>query len=281
MITMSNSEYIYFLNCVYREFGLNLSSYEQKFLKRRLGQRLAANNCDSYEKYLNIIVNDPSEKKNLLNEIGINVTEFFRDTSMWKVLADRVIPEVLHPGRINSESVFNFWSSACNTGEEPYSLAILIKEFLKSKMQMNKISILATDINQRVIQKAQETRYIADRIKNVGPNILSKYFTSLGVADVNGIPEEQYQLNGDTRGMVEFKECDILNNFHHRNMDIILCRNVLIYFTKKAQADLLSRFHESLKPQGFLVLGKCETLCEEVSTMFKSTDNVERVYQKF
>ena len=277
---MSNSEYIYFLNCVYQEFGLNLSSYEEAFLKRRIEQRLNFYKCDSYERYLNIIINDLNERTELLNVIGINVTEFFRDPGMWKVLANSVIPEVLEKNKMTSEPVFNFWSSACNTGEEPYSLAILIKEFINNESHINKISVLATDIKKSVIEKAQEKCFVADRIKNVGPNILSKYFASLGRVDSGDILEEQYQLNENIGQMIEFQEVDLLGDFNIFNMDIILCRNVLIYFTKKAQAELLSKFHKSLKPKGFLVLGKCETLNEEVSTMFRTVSNVERVYQK-
>ena len=277
---MSNTEYIYFLNCVYQEFRLNLSGYEEKFLKRRVEQRMNILKCDSYPGYLNHIQREPGEYKKLLDVLGINVTEFFRDPPMWKVLADRVLPEILSPENIDENGVIKIWSSACNTGEEPYSLAILARECLQNDLYLKKVRIVATDINSTVIEKAQERCYLPDRIKNIGPKILDKYFTSLGKVDAGGFDEDQYKLNEDTAENVRFEKCDILNEFQYEQMSVILCRNVLIYFTKAAQASLLKRFHKSLKPKGYLVLGKCETLCEEVSTKFRAIDLAERVYQK-
>ena len=277
---MSNSEYIYFLNLVYQEFGLNLAGYEEKFLRRRIEKRLRTLDCDSYEGYLHIVMREPLEYKKLLDEIGINVTEFFRDPTMWKVVGDKVLPDILTLQNLNSDRKFHFWSSACNTGEEAFSLAILTNEYVKHSMYMDKIDILATDIVSEVIRKAGKRQYIKDRIHNVGPNILSKYFKSLGRVDDGRYCEEMYELNEDVSKVVNFKECDLLNDFSYAEKDIILCRNVLIYFTKRAQTDLIERFYKSLRPGGYLILGKCETLCEEASTKFKPINIRERVFQK-
>lgn len=270
--TTKDTEYIFFLNQVYEQFNLNLGGFREPFLKRRIEKRISDSKCTSYSSYLSLLRKDSKEYMNLLSGLGINVSEFFRDPPMWQVLANTVIPGLFASNVRAPIRNYRLWSCGCATGEEPFSLAILLHEILGGKIRNYRIIIFATDIDGNTMNRPIKSLYHKQRLRNVGPNLLAEYFS----AQRNG----NYLLREDIKEMVQFSRHDLLSSPLLDEMDLILCRNVFIYFHRQAQEELFLHFHESLRKGGFLGLGKTEGLTGEATKVFRYVDNIERIYQK-
>ncbi|HBF11200.1 MULTISPECIES: CheR family methyltransferase [Thermotoga] len=235
-------EFEWFVKEVERRFGLNLSSYKPQRVKRRTELLLRKYNVD-YRKYLEMLVQNRKYLDEFLDKMTINVTEFFRNPEKWWELRDDVIPLISQ-----NTLRMRFWSAGCSSGEEPYSLAILVHELKLS----HKTWILATDIDIGVLRKAQEGIYEERSLVNTPQEYVEKYFEKL--------PDGRYRIKDFVKKTVEFRRHDLLKDPFEKNLDLIVCRNVVIYFEPEAKNELYRKFAESLKVGGFLFVGNTERI---------------------
>lgn len=251
--------------------GLDCKQYKTNYLKRRIGVRMRARATPRYVDYLQLLKRDPDEYRQLLNDLTINVTEFFRDPDVYVAIRDQLLPEILEYKRGKRSNTIRIWSAGCATGEEPYSLAMLAYEcFSRQKEKDYWIArITATDLDDNSLQAARLGRY---PVINVLPGDQpERYFEREG---------EGWRVRNDILHMVKFYKADLMSRPTHRFMDMVVCRNVLIYFEKEMQKKLLLSFHQSLRRDGFLVLGKSEAIVGTVGTQFEPYLRRERIYRK-
>ncbi len=254
------------LEKIYQDRGVNFKHYRKNLLKRRMALRLLANKVNSYSEYLKILVSNPDEYERLFEVLAINVSEFFRDPPLWKEIKN-ILRKIIEENNGKNEPIL-IWSAGCADGQEAYSLAILANEVNNIKVPFK---IYATDIDKDSLNKAELGLYSSMDLKNVEEEILKKYFFPVG---------EKFKIKEEIKRFVEFKYLDLTSSECFRNLDMIICRNVFIYFTKPLQEQILSKFYEALKTGGYLIIGMSETLVPEAKLVFEEVDMNNRIYQK-
>ena len=197
----------------------------------------------AYETYIDMISTDKAKFKQFINFITINVSEFYRNPDQWSFLDREVIPEILK----NNTGTIKIWSAACSTGDEPYSLAMAFSKHVP----LSRIKILATDIDDQVIASAKAGLYSAKSVENVPADLKKKYFTQV---------EGSYKISDDIKRCVTFKEHNLLKDSYPKDYDLILCRNVVIYFTDDAKDMIYKNFFNTLKSKGILFIGSTEQI---------------------
>jgi len=218
--------------------------------------------------YANLLQNEPDEINSLYDSLSINVTKFYRNKYVWKTFSTNIIPKLLNSPKINN--TIRIWSAGCATGEEPYSLAIMFSEVLKNTNY--KIKIIATDINFQLLQDAKKGVYSFNTLQNLDPNLINSYFTKEG--------KHQYKINKKIKDLVTFHLGDIVT-YPLSYLDVIFCRNLLIYYSKDSQNLILKKFHQVLKENEFLVLGMDESMLgHKIANSFLPIFPRERIYQK-
>ncbi|HEY6972067.1 MAG TPA: CheR family methyltransferase [Candidatus Angelobacter sp.] len=229
------------------ERGVDFRGYKPTTLERRIRRRMQQLGIDSYTEYGDYIRQRPAETTELLNTVLINVTRFFRDPQAWEVLREDVLP-LLFRGRPQGSS-FRVWCAGCATGEEPYSVAILLAEFLGSRLKDYEIKIYGTDHDDTALSTARRAEYTPEAVRGVSPEIKAKYFTG----------DRVLRVMRDVRRMVIFGRSNLLSDAPISHVDLLICRNVLIYFDATAQAHIMSRLKYALNEGGILFLGKSES----------------------
>ena len=222
---------------------IDLNFYKEKQMRRRIDTLVTKNGVNSYEDYVALIKKDKALFEQFVNFLTINVSEFYRNPDQWKLMDENVIPKIL----ANNSRQIKIWSAACSTGDEPYSLAMAFSKHVP----LSNIKILATDIDKQVIQHAQVGLYNAKSIAGVPEEMKKKYFTQVG---------SSYQIADEIKKCVEFKEHNLLKDIYPKDFDLILCRNVVIYFTDDAKDMIYEKFYESLKKKGVLFIGSTEQI---------------------
>lgn len=213
-------------------------------MKRRIDALIAKNKYPGYKEYVDAIRTNSDLFEEFVNYLTINVSEFWRNPEQWKVLEEEVIPELIKRFGKN----LKVWSAACSTGDEPYSLVMLLSKFVP----LSNIKIIATDIDKQVLEKARAGLYNQKSISGLPEEFKKKYFSKVGLSN--------YQISDEIKKCVEFKEGNLLENKYPSNMDLIVCRNVLIYFTDEAKTEVYKKFNASLKSGGFLFVGSTEQI---------------------
>lgn len=259
------------LRLLHDEVGLNFKQYKPNYLKRRIGVRMRATGCNDYLQYRAYVKQNSEEGRRLINDLTINVTEFFRDDDVYHALRKQVIPQLVEhkkEGRIYS---LRAWSAGCATGEEPYSLSILFREALRKEKDPGSwaLRITATDLDDKALEKAKEGRY--ETVKVMPGMILEDYFIR---------EEEGFAVREEVKRPLRFLLMDIMQKPPLRHLDLILCRNVLIYFEREKQHRILDIFRHCLRPGGFLVLGKSEAIIGAGESELIPYARRERVYRK-
>ena len=255
---------------ILKEKGLDLGQYKEKCLKRRIDVRVRATGVHTYLDYMAVLKKDPLEYDRLLDTLTINVTRFFRDRATYRVIEDKVIPELISSKKKEGKKIIRVWSTACASGEEPYSMAILFHKILGDRIGDHLISIYATDIDGNVMKKAKRGEYEAGALSEVDEKILKRYFNR----------NRKFGVKEEIKQMVRFKRHDLISDRPLAHLDIILCRNVLIYFSRDLQMKLFDRFYKALNQGGYLILGKTESLAGESAGLFHPVNIRERIYQK-
>lgn len=235
--------YEWFKNEVYRLTQIDLNYYKEKQMRRRIDTLAKKNGADSYETYIDMISTDKVKFKQFINFITINVSEFYRNPDQWSFLDREVIPEILK----NNTGMIKIWSAACSTGDEPYSLAMAFSKHVP----LSRIKILATDIDDQVIASAKAGLYSAKSVENVPADLKMKYFTKV---------EGSYKISDDIKRCVTFEEHNLLKDSYPKDYDLILCRNVVIYFTDDAKDMIYKNFFNTLKSKGILFIGSTEQI---------------------
>lgn len=235
-------DFDYFYNWAYRNLNLNLDAYKETQLQRRIGTVMKNSGATDLQEYAKLISKDEKIKRAFLNYITINVTEFFRNKEIFDEF-ENVMKDILQP-RFKS---INIWSAACSIGAEPYSLAIIMD---KNRIPI-KNKILATDIDEPILQRARQGVYKENDIKNINKESLKNYFT---------FNEKEYTVNENIKKMVNFKKHDLILDNYEKGFHAIVCRNVTIYFKNETRDLIYRKFQESLVPGGIFFTGATESI---------------------
>ena len=236
-------DYEAFKKAVYDLTKIDLNAYKEKQMKRRIDTLIAKNKIVGYDNYVAALKSDHNMFDEFVNYLTINVSEFYRNTDQWKLLDQEFIPDLIK----RYGSSLKIWSAACSTGDEPYSLVMA----LSKHMQMNQIRIYATDLDKQVLAKAKTGLYVEKSIAGVPDDLKKKFFTKVGPS---------YQISEEVKSRVDFKEHNLLKDAYPTDCHMIVCRNVLIYFTEEAKDDIFRKFYKSLKPGGYLFIGSTEQI---------------------
>jgi len=257
-------EFVHFLA---EERDFDLRCYKPTTLERRIRKRISQLAIPDYEGYIEYIQGNPGETNQLLDAILINVTEFFRDPGAWDVIDSDILPYLLK--RLRTGDSFRAWAAGCSTGEEVYSLAILVAEHLGSRISEFDIKIYATDVDEAALDVARRGEYPPELLGRVRPEWRHKYFS------VAALP----RVNRDIRRMLIFGRSDLARDAPISHVQMVLCRNVLIYFNSITQRHILNRLHSALDPGGILFLGKSELKLSH-SMLFKPVDSRWKIFRK-
>lgn len=252
---LNDKEFDFFSSLIYQKSGIFLRENKKSLLRSRLAKRMRTLKINSYQDYYDYVENDTKNEEivYLLDAISTNVTSFFREINHFKLLKDKIIPEIVN----KKEGYINIWSSACSTGEEPYTIAITIQDLLPDYKKYN-IKILATDISKTVLEKAEAGIYPAEKTKKeVNQMILQKYFIK-----TKSEKGPAYAVKQQLKDIIRFRMFNLNSNDwpFQKKFDIIFCRNVMIYFNKETQTTLVNKFSHYLKKGGYLLVGHSESL---------------------
>jgi two-component system CheB/CheR fusion protein len=250
--------------------GHDFSEYKPSTLHRRIERRMAVQHIEEIDEYVKYLRQTPAEVEALFRDLLIGVTSFFRNPEAFKALDEQVIPK-LFAGK-SPGAVIRVWSPGCSTGEEAYSIAILLQERLELLKQNYRVQVFATDIDSRAIATARAGLYPAGIAADISPERLARFFA----AEPDG---SAYRIHKSLRDMLVFSEHDVIKDPPFSKVDLISCRNLLIYMGSDLQKKLMPLFHYALNPGGFLFLGTSETV-GEFGDLFASVDHKSKLYQR-
>jgi chemotaxis methyl-accepting protein methylase len=254
-----------------RDRGFQCSSYKDKCLRRRIAVRMRAKGSVSHSEYAGILDADPREYDRLVRSLTINVTKFFRNWDTFAVIQKKVVPTLWERG----ERELRVWSAGCASGEEAFSLAILMHKYAADRNELSRLealSIVGTDIDAHCLGEAAAAQYTEAALGDAPATLRRDYFSEAA---------GRFTMLPEVRRMVQFQCSDLLRSDPpFEDVHLIACRNVVIYFEREAQDALFEEFHRALAPGGFLVLGKVETLLGKARGMFSPVNARERVFRK-
>ncbi len=228
---------------IYALTKIDLNAYKEKQMRRRIDTLIGKNKIDSYDKYVALIKSDNAKFEQFVNFLTINVSEFYRNPDQWKILDEEVFPKLIS----SFGKRLTVWSAACSTGDEPYSLVMALSRHLP----LSNIHIIATDIDKQVLAAAKIGLYNEKSIAGVPDDFKSRYLKKLGGS---------YQIADEIKQRVEFREHNLLRDPYPAGCHLIVCRNVVIYFTDEAKDEIYGKFYQSLVPGGTLFIGSTEQI---------------------
>lgn len=236
-------EYEKFKKDIYQLTKIDLNAYKERQMKRRIDSLITKNKATNYDDYVAMIKKDKEKFEQFVGFLTINVSEFYRNPDQWKLLEKEVFPELIK----KYGNRLKVWSAACSTGDEPYSLVMALSKF----MPISQIKIIATDIDRQILDTARMGLYAEKSLLAVPAEFKSKYFTKVG---------SSYKISDEIKSRVEFKQHDLLKDPYPTGCHLIVCRNVLIYFTEEAKEEVYRRFNNSLVTGGVLFIGSTEQI---------------------
>lgn len=254
---------------LHARFGRDLSSYRLGCLKRRIATRMSTLRIESLEEYFEHLAARPDEIETLLDTVTIHVTEFFRDAEVFEAIAQKLLPEVLARRGRGSSSAVRVWSAGCSTGEEPYSLAIVIAEYLRANRIDLDLEIFATDISKEACRVARLGVYDLRKTERISPALRSRYFERV---------EGGLRVVERLRRAVRVQQHDLFTDAPFSELDCVVCRNTLIHFDHAVRNEVLARFHRALGAGGVLVLGKSEAIMGSAVSLFSLVDPRNKMY---
>jgi chemotaxis methyl-accepting protein methylase len=251
-----------------RDRGFNCSFYKDKCLRRRIAVRMRARGQRSFAEYSELLDREPAEYDHLLDTLTINVTKFFRNLETWHAIEQQVLPPLFAtPGPLK------VWSAGSASGEEAYTVSILMREWAARHHRMgdvDRVRIVGTDIDRRSLENAARGVYPELSLSETPPHLRERWFS----------PGPPFRIRPEAQRNVSFVRRDLISGRAEGGQNLILCRNVVIYFDREIQERLFKDFHDALVPGGFLVMGKVETLVGVARALFRSVNNRERIFQK-
>ena len=248
--------------------GFDFTGYKRTTLERRIAKRMAEVGVGEFLDYIDFLEVHPDEFDGLFNTILINVTAFFRDESAWDHLREQIVPRLLDARE--EDATLRVWSAGCASGEEPYTLAIVLAEALGAERFLKTVKIYATDADDEALDQARQGVYDAKQVETVPEELRERYFDKV---------DQRYAFRRDLRRNVIFGRNDVVQDAPISRIDLLLCRNTLMYFNAETQAKILGRFHFALNPGGFLFLGRAEMLIAHTDR-FLPVDPRHRVFTK-
>jgi chemotaxis protein methyltransferase CheR len=258
--------------------GFDFSGYHPAMLERRIGQRLTATACKDFSGYLSCLRQNADELDRLIDVVTINVSRFFRDTLTFELIADRILPAMVREKTKARDHSLRVWSAGCAKGEEPYSLAILIHELLEKEGVAMNLHLFATDIDCRALADAGKALYPQSSVENIKYRLLTKYFTPAGTS---------FRLMPEIKKRVTFSLYDMLDKTRavppesvFGNFDLVLCRNLLIYFNPEYQETIFEKLYHSLANHGYLILGDAEAPTMTYRRHFSRVFDFSPIYRK-
>ncbi|MFA9398283.1 MAG: protein-glutamate O-methyltransferase CheR [Clostridiaceae bacterium] len=225
-----------------KEYNIDLFAYKEPQLDRRIVSQMNRSGLYDFNEYVNLLKKDKEASVKFLDHIYINVTEFFRNPELYKELENIIKNDFIK----NNKSI-KIWSAACSTGAEPYSVAML----LANLNLLSKSTILATDIDINILNRAKKGEYLSVELKNLNDNYLNKYFTR---------NDDFYCINSQLKKIINFKKHDLIIDKYEKNFDLIICRNVVIYFKSEIKNKIFENMAESLKTGGYFFIGATESI---------------------
>lgn len=236
-------DYEWFKKTIFDLTKIDLNAYKEKQMKRRIDTLIAKNGVDGYDKYVAFIKENNSKFEEFINYLTINVSEFYRNPDQWKVMDQEIIPGLIS----KFGKHLKIWSAACSTGDEPYSLVMALSRHIP----LDQIKIQATDLDKQVIAKAKVGLYSEKSVASVPDDLKRKFFTKVGLS---------YQISEEVKKRVEFKQHNLLKDDYGNGWNMIVCRNVLIYFTEEAKDGVFVNFQKALANKGVLFIGSTEQI---------------------
>ena len=266
---ISIDEFARFRALIYKESGISLTEQKRTLLASRLSRRLRELDLASFSDYYAKVTEDPTREEftRMLDLISTNKTDFFREPKHFAFLRERIIPE------LERTKCIRIWSSACSSGEEPYTIAMTLFDTVRNPAEWE-FKILASDLSTRVLAKAATGIYDEERVRDVPPDVIRRHFLR-GRGESEGLLKVKPHL----AGMIQFRRLNLMDEHFpiKSSLDLIFCRNVMIYFDRPTQETLVNKFHRYLKPGGYLFIGHSESL-QWVRHPFKSL--APTIYQK-
>lgn len=254
------------------------SDYKIKCLKRRINVRVRATKTEDYSTYLEYLKNNPDEFEKLAKSLTINVTRFFRNKPVFDIIENRIIDLLIDSRRKKNLKTLYIWSAGCSSGEEAYTLAIIADKVLKKRYLSRTISvkIIGTDIDQTSLEKAKAGIFQENSFTETPQEVIRDYFTIIHKKN-----KTYFQIDENIKEMTRFFSLNLVTESPEFSCDLILCRNVLIYFNKDLQEKVFHKLTEATKPGGYIVLGKTETLIGfSLPPDIRPFDKKERIYYK-
>jgi chemotaxis protein methyltransferase CheR len=247
-VFFNDADFERYRNLIYNESGIHFTATNRSILESRLKERLRDKKIDSVGAYFTSITQNKDELKEFLDSITTNLTRFFRNQAHFDALEHYVVPELMQIKKATGNTTIKIWSAGCSTGEEPYTIAMLLSEILPPPW---KYEILASDISLKCLMTAKEGFYAEGRIVGIPDNYLKKYFDKV---------EGGYKIHADIMSRIRFDYHNLSNDSGQRNLDLVFCRNVIIYFDEAAQTAVINRFWDSMASKAFLFIGHSESL---------------------
>ena len=244
-VFFSDADFEQYRALIYKESGIHFTDTNRSILESRLKERLREKNIDSVKTYFADISKDQKELKDFLDSITTNLTRFFRNQAHFDALEHYVVPELM---KVKTDKTIKIWSAGCSTGEEPYTIAMLLSDKLPPPW---KFEIVASDISLKCLMTAKEGFYADSKIVGIPDAYLKKFFDKV---------EGGYKVHADLMSKIRFDYHNLNNDSGKRSLDIVFCRNVIIYFDEAAQTAVIRRFWDAMAPKSFLFIGHSESL---------------------
>ncbi|MBO5087038.1 MAG: protein-glutamate O-methyltransferase CheR [Lachnospiraceae bacterium] len=249
-------DYESFKQDVYKLTNINLTMYKERQMKRRIESLMNRKGYTTFDAYFQAMKKDDALLRSFVSYLTINVSEFYRNPKQWEVFEQQMIPYL----KSQFGNKINIWSAACSTGDEPYTIAMLLSKYFP----LNQIKVLATDIDEDVLAIAQEGYYQARSLERLPKDMLNKHFIK---------KDAGYQIKDDIKNCVEFRKHNLLEDKYPASMHMIVCRNVVIYFTDEAKDGVYAKFHKTLEKNGMLFIGSTEQIIHAKEIGFESTNS--------
>jgi chemotaxis protein methyltransferase CheR len=245
---LSDVEFDKFRKVIYNESGITFSATNRSILDSRLKERLREKHLTSVDDYYKLIMSSKDDMKTMLDSVTTNLTRFFRNQPHFDAFTHYVIPHVLENKKKTGDTTVRVWSAGCSTGEEPYTIAMILKDILPAPYNF---LVTASDISLKSLMVGQQGFYPTSRISGIPQNYLDRFFAKTDTG---------YQVNKDLMSSIRFDYHNLRNDSGARNLDVIFCRNVLIYFDEAAQFATVNHFWDSMGPHSYLFIGHSESL---------------------
>lgn len=260
------------LDKVRAERGLDLAQFRPRYVERRVAVRLNILGIHTYQQYAAYLDANPDEYVRLIDALTINVTQFFRDSTVYDLFRDQVVPSLLAAKTERRQRLIRVWSAGCATGEEPYSLAMsLLDGMRKSHANSTILTVIGTDIDREALAKAKRGEYPIRQLAHIPTADRNRYLD---------VGKEVFHMRPEVMKVVRFQYLNLFEDKPINGIDIIFCRNVFIYFNREDQERLVGLFREALSRGGYLVLGRSERLAPTLAKQFELVSGRERVYRK-